>query len=434
MTDQYEITLERFSTLLFETLKIETTIVDGFLTFQIQRPSLASVIEIEPIQVETMEVTLAKVSELRVNDSEGIGAFSDHTAEFVIDTSEPGRLLPRREDLILADSSNNVTFQLGRPSFEFAILLLIRLAELPHRERQIMITPGRYRNPERRQESERASVGITELINDALRIRTLQIAAEKKLPDSQWHKLAQSFYFHVGYNLDYAIIPRLSISRIIQSTRIQRLRRAEPDELEAPRMVYITELVQSYQLALSAESPMLSYLSFYHVAEHWFEEIFLDDIAEKLKESIVSPGFSAKRKKDVRDLIKTVSKSLRTRDDQVSINEPTALRLTLEKYVDVDELTQSLQEFESDLISYYRHNHVSFAAPDTAVDLTSNDTPAVLTSLAKRIYQTRNSLVHRKDGNRGRFTPFKDDAALVPEVPLIRFVAEQIIIKSGDVA
>jgi len=176
---------------------------------------------------------------------------------------------------------------------------------------------------------------------------------------------------------------------------------------------------------------MLSYLSFYHIAEHWFEEIFLDNVANTLKVRISSPGFSARRNKDLRDLISIVSKAVKTRDDElVQINEETALFLTLEKFVNPSAIEDALKNYDSELLSYIQSSVVAFSGGDK-VDF-SNEPSNVLKQLTRRIYKTRNALVHRKSGSRGRFTPFADDHLLGRELPLMRFIAEQIVINSGS--
>lgn len=73
---------------------------------------------------------------------------------------------------------------------------------------------------------------------------------------------------------------------------------------------------------------------------------------------------------------------------------------------------------------------VTFAAGDE-VDLRDSDTSLVFKKLAGRIYRTRNSIVHSKESDKARYTPFRDDRILVKEVPLLRFISEQIIINTS---
>lgn len=54
--------------------------------------------------------------------------------------------------------------------------------------------------------------------------------------------------------------------------------------------------------------------------------------------------------------------------------------------------------------------------------------------MAKRIYFTRNSLVHSKSGkNQERYKPYKDESELKKEIPLVKAIAELIIINSSKI-
>ena len=51
----------------------------------------------------------------------------------------------------------------------------------------------------------------------------------------------------------------------------------------------------------------------------------------------------------------------------------------------------------------------------------------IYSNLSERIYSTRNSIVHSKQGDKPKFIPFKDKIDLFKEIPLIRFIAEEIV-------
>jgi hypothetical protein len=180
---------------------------------------------------------------------------------------------------------------------------------------------------------------------------------------------------------------------------------------------------------------MLEYLSYYHVAEHYFEGVYHDDLITRVQDLITNPGFSHRRKQDVRNLIRDVTRAVQLRDGELGINsEESALKLTLQKYVNLAHLTSDLIQYNADLISHYAANKVSFAEGANSVDLAANDNAVVLKALASRIYKTRNALVHSKDGGKAKFTPFADDVELSYEIPLMRFIAERIIIASSKLS
>jgi hypothetical protein len=373
---------------------------------------------------ESVEAVVAEVNGLRREDAHGLMFYNDFAAEIAVE-EQNFRPVRRRGDLSLVDESRGVKYELGRSSPAFTVAAGNLLLDVPRRERSVR--PFWFSSSSR---EEGVEVDPIDALVDGLRLRTLRIVSDQRRTVNEWLSLSESFYFHLAYNLDMALVPRQGL--VGRSSPILRLSRSRATDLEAPRRMYLPELVHSYQLALSSESVMLSYLSFYHVAEHWFEEVFLDDVAGRVRAAITAPGFSAKRDKDLHKLIKTVSKSLRARDDEVIINELSGLELTLTKYVDLESLQTSLAELDPSLLVHYAASRVSFADANL-VDLRNSDDSAIFKALAQRIYKTRNALVHRKSGERGKFTPFQDDAVLRKEIPLMRFVAEQVIIATSSI-
>jgi hypothetical protein len=115
-----------------------------------------------------------------------------------------------------------------------------------------------------------------------------------------------------------------------------------------------------------------------------------------------------------------------------TFSEQEALRLTIDSYVDIADLREKVIEYDSSLLDYYQNNKVDFSNGDE-VDLNELDYSIISKKLAARIYKTRNAIVHSKESERVRYMPFKDDRVLVKEIPLLRFIAEQIIIESSSV-
>jgi hypothetical protein len=117
--------------------------------------------------------------------------------------------------------------------------------------------------------------------------------------------------------------------------------------------------------------------------------------------------------------------------DRVHYDELKSLKLTLEKFIDPADLVGKLREYDESLIVHYKQDKVEFSGGDTVNLEITNDDQQIITLLSKRIYKTRNALVHSKDGSRDKFIPFKHDKVLVREVPLMRFIAEIIIVGSS---
>ncbi|MFJ5542697.1 hypothetical protein [Micromonospora chalcea] len=355
---------------------------------------------------------------------------SDHSYELLIDPPRP-LVLSRlwREGLTLEDSRLGLSYRVGPASDTYSIFMLAKLVERGG-QRALRFMRGFHEAGRGRLAGRENSVEVMEAVGQGLRAYTVRIESNKPRPAEFWRSYADSLLFHLGYNLDTAVVPQRGLDELLRTSRISNARRSSIEEIDVPRRHYQSELVYHYQLGVSAESPLLEYLSYYHVMEYWFERIFQDDLVEQVQASITSPGFSYKRKDDVRKLIKKISKAVQLRDDRVVINEQVALRLTLERYIDLTDLAVDLSAFDPDTVPRYERDKVTFADGDT-IPFGEGDSGAIFAAMSKRIYKTRNALVHSKDGARGRFLPFVHDKELSLEVPLVRFLAEQIIIRTS---
>jgi hypothetical protein len=279
------------------------------------------------------------------------------------------------------------------------------------------------------QEAQFDALGVLRLLARAI---TLKLSSTSKLGIRRFQSATYSFLFHLAYNLDIALVPQRFFEEVSRRGRITRMRRSTTEELDPPRRTYNEDLVNHYILAISTDSPTVQFLSHYHVLEYFFESVFNDDLIEQIKTSITQPGFSYKRKKDVNHLISTIKKSLQIRSETITFSEAEALHLSLSKFVDIAQLITRLEEYDLSLIDYYANTEVPFSKGVT-IAFRSSDQARVIRELARRIYATRNSLVHSKDGDKARYTPFKDERALVMEVPLLRFISEMVILSVSEI-
>jgi hypothetical protein len=337
-----------------------------------------------------------------------------------------------REDKIeVHNEENGLVYDLSPASDEYLIWLLNEIKlNLSPRDFRL----GFYYTPriDRYLEGESEASLIDFIRLTPMRFLTLKITSDKKQTPSQFSKLTHAFLFHIGYNLDVALVPQRLLEEIARRGRITRMRRSRADEIDPPRRIYNEDLVQHYLLAVSTDNPVIEYLSYYHILEHFYEAVFNDDLLETIKSKITDPGFSYKRKKDIGLLVNTIKRSLQIRSETITFSESEALRLCLSKYVQLPELISKLTEYDEALLDYYKTTKVEFSGGNE-VDFEDNDEEGVFKLLTKRIYSTRNALVHSKDGDKSKYTPFKDDRILVKEVPLMRFVAEMIVLKESVV-
>lgn len=380
--------------------------------------------------LQALSTKLGELSQYSITDETAL--VSDTTFEILVQEESPSHFRRFREDrLCVAEHDDGLEYELS-PISDAYLTWLLSTATTQREMRDLgfgFMSPlrlGRIRD-----EIESPNPFDTLRAASVNRFLTLKIRAKSKTTPKRFQLLGSSFLFHIAFNLDIALVQIRFLEEVSSRGRINRMRRSKADEIDPPRRTYNEDLVAHYVLAVSTDSPSVQFLSYYHVLEHFFESIFNDELVDKIKSQITHPAFSYRRKKDVTSLIDQIKRSLQIRSETITFSESEALRLTLEKYIDISELTSKINEYSPALLEYYRLNEVPFAKTPT-VDLTSHDHKAIIKNLGRRIYDTRNALVHSKDGDKQRYTPFKDERALLSEVPLLRFISEQVIVGTSS--
>ena len=343
----------------------------------------------------------------------------------------PPLLLREQGHIRKEDSDNGLTYSVGTPSDEYALFLLSSIGPTGAL-RSLRGPVGIYRAG---RILERAGAGELDAITffkELLpRLLTVRVESGRSRSAAELAQVSSAFLFQLTYNLDVPLVETRSWDDVIRVGRIARSRRSRIQDIEPPRRVYVPDLLYHYQMGVASDSPVLSFLSYYHTAEHFFEQVFNDDLIANVRDRLTQPGFSYRRKKDIDALIKEISRRLRTRGESSVFSEQEALRLTLRRYVRRSELVERLRSYDESLLAHYANSAVAFCGGD-AVDLEADDEARVFEQLARRIYKTRNAIVHSKDGDKSRYVPFEHDRILSREINLIRFCAEDIIVGSAS--
>lgn len=334
--------------------------------------------------------------------------------------------------LEVEDPLNKVTYKLGKPSDVYILHTLKVLYEkgIP---RRFLYSPVIRRAFLRYQKND-----LFYLIWRVLPIKyTIRVHSERAMPLSQSEKLSEYFLFTVSYNLDIPLIKVRTFEDIYQVQKFKSLRRGYIQNIEPPRKKYIPDLLYHYQLAIASDNPVLQFLSFYHIVEHFFEEVYYAEIISLIQEEITKPSFSYRRAQDLKKLYTKIKRKI---DEEThGKSELEALKLTLIKFVDLVDLKNTLDAYDPLLSQYYMDNEVSFSRGNR---IPWDDEPKkIYEKIAERIYKTRNAIVHSKNAYRAttrgeikelpKYTPFKHDKDLQKEIPLMRFIAEQVIINSA---
>ncbi|MEX1212763.1 MAG: hypothetical protein WEA36_07955 [Balneolaceae bacterium] len=396
------------------------------------------------IEISTKEIQ-SKIDELdNLNEANSTALYSDRYYEVLVREESP---LPRpgfwtrSEDVHeFDDTDNGIHYSFGIPSDVYSIFLLNKLNNIgferyffsPRRvlHRLFRRDPHQLELIEQEGQKEPFPTPFDVIKSSLPRVYTLRIKSNKNISIKQFEDYVHAMLFQLSYNMDISFVLINSLEEIARRSRIRRIRRSNIKELDPPRRTYRADLIYHYQMGVSTDSAPLEFLSYYHIAENFFEEIFEEDLINGLREKLTQPDFSYRRKNDLRDMIKYIIRRMKLRSETYTFNEIEALKLTLKKFLDLEELINRLNEIDNALLEYYRNHAVKFCGA-AKVDLESEDYDKTISDLANRVYITRNSVVHSKEGSKPKYVPFHHDRQLLDEVPLVRLIAEQIIIKSS---
>lgn len=339
------------------------------------------------------------------------------------------RLLPYKlEERIVStnikDSMNNIEYKFQEIS-DVMVWNIIKEIDLESLKRTFMIFPPRLREDE--------GENFFNLLRVCFRNPySLIVSYKKDIDKNKLNDYINSFLFNFCYNYGYSFRIMNSLDELLNIRYRNKNSSYKSEELDAPRLLYKQDLTEQYHMAVSSEDPFVQFIGFYHIMEYFYEEIYKEGVVNNVKEILLDPGFSTKRKKDIMKLVDLINKK---RTESTVGSELEALELTLRKYIDIEKIIEKLNEIDEDIIEYYKNNKVNFSNGD-AIDLIG-DKKHIFKKLANRVYKTRNSLVHSKSNEvrlneRGIYKPFKDSKALLKEIPLLKVISEEIIIKSAS--
>ena len=316
-------------------------------------------------------------------------------------------------------SEHNYEFLVTKASSKYIIALMCFLSL--HPEITLYIPPILHRTIMR----ENIIKSVDEL-RDWFRIMTVRIVAPVECSLSEFKRMLQSYLFNISYNKSTVFdVVDLSDGR-------QPLRRSIQREGQLfPYKIYNQELIKYYYQGVSTDIPFTQYLTFYHLAEYFFQTIAEQDAFHEIESFITRPSFSPYKKEDIRQFYNRIKKKMRDQREDGVWDEKTGLLLCLNKFVpNVEELKNAILAIDSSAIDYYKNNNAPFADEGKSINF-DDVSDGIYTTIRNRIYSVRNAIVHSKEGEKLRYEPFKHDKALAKEIALIRAVAEEVIINSA---
>ena len=197
---------------------------------------------------------------------------------------------------------------------------------------------------------------------------------------------------------------------------------------------------------MSSNDIATQYLSYYHIIEYYFDTLYNKYIIEQMKRWMKDPQISLDEDASILKLVDKAKKLKGKTSEDGQGNEFDALRLVLERYVDIEKLKlkleknyskKSIKEIygvnieEPNIYEFYKEKSVDFLDNNLKIDFNNDDT--AYRNIRNRIYKTRNSLVHSKDNYTFKtYNPYDDERDLKKEIPLIKIIAMEIIINTSE--
>ncbi|MCD7997693.1 MAG: hypothetical protein LUH21_10695 [Clostridiales bacterium] len=337
--------------------------------------------------------------------------------------------------VISEDITNSIQYELGVPTIEYCIYLLIQIKDTMNQQqgRNSRMLPLRLRRPFDRYVSNNDNISLAILLPKmigelSLKIKNMNLYAKDL---SSFRNYKTSFVFEFMYKSGIALVEFTDIVDMFHMNNSIRGRLDVTQISTPPLRKYTNDVVDYYKQALASNDPYIKFISFYHVMEYFFDEVFKRKLVTDLKDKITHPDFSYKNEDKIYDIALFVKNRLRMNDETGQGNELESLKYVLSEYLSIDDLKARIDAIDLNAVQYYKNNKVSFC---NAPVISWSDTQGVFTQLARRIYFTRNSLVHSKSGkNKERYRPYQDEKQLQLEIPLVKAVAELIIINSSEI-
>lgn len=344
-------------------------------------------------------------------------------------------IIPSKYDILdkkYNDKENNIQYEISTPSKEF----MLKLIELKVKPNAIMMLRRLQIDREKIKSNEINRKDIFELLKLVYRdCITLKINSINEYAPERFQSFVDAFIYNINYNTDIGLRQTYDYNYINERRNNHRFRNEKFESVPVPKRHYKRQLLEQYNMANISEDPFIKFLCYYHILEHYYEEVYTQEIIRIVRDELTSPSFSAKRDKDIKRLIDAIKEKVKLNNEQFFGDEQEALELVIKKYVNINTLKDRISEIDNNLVEFYDKSEVTFSN-GTAVNF--NDVDNIYKNIAKRIYRTRNSLVHYKSNeitekSRGIYNPFEDRKELLKEITLIRLMAEDVILSTSKI-
>lgn len=276
-----------------------------------------------------------KVSDMYKN---GLELYTDDSYEVAVDLD---RFAMYHQDnpITSADNINKVSYLLGYPTAEYSLYLLMLFKDSMQQsqEHNYSIFSMRLRRP---------FESLYNVTNNTLEnVLTKMIGVfSLKIQNSGDHKtinqfkeMKTSFVFEFIYRARVSLVEFPDIYDMFFIKRVIHSRLDEMPIDTPPLRKYNADVVDYYKQALASNDPYIKYISFYHVMEYFYDEVFRRKMIADLKGKITHPDFSYKDEDKIYEMAMFVKNRWRMNDETGQGNELESLKYVLGEYISIDD-------------------------------------------------------------------------------------------------
>lgn len=252
----------------------------------------------------------------------GLEYFTNNTYEIAVD-QDWYRYHPsfHRADfpVVAEDTANHIKYTLGFPSIEYCTFLITQIIEIqpvlvPRFRHALDFVSSRDIN-----EQPTFQTVLPQIIHEL----TLKIETQSPTSYDSFRNYKTSFSFQFMYRSNLSLVEYSNISEMFHLTRTPRERYNFTQLSTPPLRQYLADVVDYYKLALSSDEPYIKYISFYHIMEYFYDEVFKKKMVSDLRNKITSPDFTYKNDDKVYEIAKFVNNRMRM-DSKVTVKSPGA--------------------------------------------------------------------------------------------------------------
>ena len=272
---------------------------------------------------------------------------------------------------------------------------------------------------------------LSSIINRNLTVLCLSSANPNSMEDIEVQQRLSSMLFNLNFER-YKIRLSENYEDFLGLRNISSNTHKELSKISLPRKVYNEALLHLYSAANWSDNPFTQYISYYQIIERKFSQIHKDNLVKLLQGEISRPDFEINNKNEIYKIEESI-----IAQSNDSRKEENQLKDVIKNYFpNKDNFVVFNKKLSKEQLEYYLKRIPEFLDKNMknklVINFDSENLDKIYNPLVKRIYTIRTALVHNKEGRANNYDPTADYSSLVKEVPLIRIVAENIILNSSD--